>query len=888
MRGQRSNQNSNFLNVFALAFIFFSIVTWSAPGDCYHLFNQLKNQKLTGEALQLKAAGTDTELAFAFEKEGSWYPELPRGWFDLDPGHIQRVLQVRLDAETKGKKDPVLTKFLKNFLDTDDPKWILAPAELRRKISKSQWEKLTSQQRLQFLLEQKDIKRSLTQTAWGHLFYEEVLNFERLIPGANKPEFIKVTNDLGSYELVSRGETDRSAFQQMRATVEDALEGPIGHQHIVHAWPSSREARAEIAPQYIELLDSGTWFLFWRQMERNPEEIDSILGHEFLGVYPRSSLDRIYERMLEGDSEHAKDKYRMIGLRSMKGRASMPGQSEDQFYPDFELRSGNKGSKRDFMEDMLQARIASGDYSGLRDFRSYSFDPGAPLGKILRDTGPQTRAVLEAFYEAMPKQRSDNRFYRKDLRNKIFSPFLDWEQRLGSHLDTQRVEEARAQYEKKLSEIAKNYLKRKARTEKPKSLEKLWEETLGKVEEAIYEFAKSTQLAKSFETYLVPRASTLPEVLVKSDGPIDVNQINLGIEYSFRFLTKPTSKKEAKAQVGKTASELAQALGATEVKLEEDPKGHGHGLGFKYTFEDEKGKKWRVEWDGIQRYYRKGQAIAPRGGHIEIPTPKGSPQDTTQISALYEANRTLGQVPSRAAGGAHINIDLKPFIDLPGNVGPRKLVDFISLFENHRQMIQFLWQHPHRTSAAFPLAISPELQKELGSFSGNWDELGKLLYEHRQFNPYEGRKPGYTQLNLTALMADQVPERLQKTIDIKNPSTPWFPAFGGKGTDRIELRLFDAPPDEYLAALQVKYIRALLNKSVNSESKILISPRHTIEDFETWKADGNRFLEAATEHLLDLGLDTKEFLPLLVDSYQTQQVPLPKPKPLVEADPQNF
>jgi len=410
---------------FSWSLLFFLIggLLQGASGDCYHLYTELKQQKLTSEPLRLQAAGTETDLAFAFEKEGAWFPELPKGWFQLDTDHIKRVLQIRLDAETKGKKEPVLTRFLKKFLDADDPTWILAPAEVRRSISLEKWKQMSAEERLQFILDRGDLRKSLTQTAWGHLFYEEVLNFDRLIPGEKKPEFIKVTNDLGSYELVSRGETDRKEFQEMRRVIEDALGGPIGHQHIVHAWPASRDERSRIAPQYVELLDSGTWFLFWRQMERNPEEVESVLGHEFLGVYPRASLDRIHDRMVEGDSEHARDKYRMIGLRSMRGRSSMPGQSEEHFYPDFELRSGNKGTKRDFMEDMLQARLASGDYSGLQDFRSYRFDPGAPLGQILKNLGPKTKEILEDFDKSIPKQRSDNRHYRKDLRNKIFSPY---------------------------------------------------------------------------------------------------------------------------------------------------------------------------------------------------------------------------------------------------------------------------------------------------------------------------------------------------------------------------------------------------------------------------------------------------------------------------------
>lgn len=868
--------------------IFFSLfwaLSLSAQGQdisCFNMWMRLREQKLQEESLSLKAKNTDTEMAFAFEKEGSWFPELPKDWFRINHEYMKRALLLRVKAEEGGKKEKVLTKFLKHYLDSEDKTWIMAPASVRKAISKAAWNRMTPQEQIDFLFSSGDVTKKLTQTALGHLFYEEVLDFGRLEPGPKKPEGIHITNDLGSYELVSRGETDRLAFQEKRREIEEGLGGPIGHQHIIHAWPDKKEERAAIAPQYFELLDAGTWFLYWRQMERNPEEVDSILGHEFLGIYPRRALERLHDRMIEGDSEHARDKYRMIGFRSMRGRAEMPGQDPEKYYPDFELRSGNKGVKRDFMEDMLQARLASGDYSGLRSFDSYKFDPAAPLHKMAPFLKPSQLQALLSFESEIPKIRSDNRYYRSDLRNKIFSPLLPWEDRLPFDIGGPQFAKAREKYAEELVEIGKNYVQRKARTQKPESLEKLWEETQGKIERAIYDFARKTQLSKAFENYLIPRSQDLPSVLVENSGQINVNDIHLGVESSFRFLVSPKNKQEAKDRIAQTAKEVGDALGADSLKAAEDPKGHGHGLGFKYFVRDENGESWRVEWDGVQRSYRAGMPFGPRGGHIEIPSPKGAPQDMEQIKALYEANRALGQFPSRVAGGAHVNIDLQPFFALPDKQGARKFVDFLSEFENNREMIQFLWQHPYRTAAAFPLSMSPTLQQKLNSFSGSWDELARLLYEEKYFNPYVGRKPGYTQFNLTALMSGLVPETYQQTIDIKNPATEWFPAFGGKGGDRVELRLFDAPADEYMAALQIKYVRALLNKGLNQTGSTPIRKKYGTEDFESWKDNPSAFIQAANAHLIDLGLDPKEFLPLVVDAHRVQQTELPKPKELVE------
>ena len=868
-----------------IALVFLLVLSLSAPGQeikCFEMWMRLREQKLKEEPLSLRAKNTETEMAFAFEKEGSWYPELPKDWFRINNDYTKRALLARLRAEETGKKEKVLTKFLRHYLDSDDKTWIMAPANVRRSISKAAWSRMSPKEQINFLFSSGDVTKKLTQTALGHLFYEEVLDFGRLDPGPKKPEGIRITNDLGSYELVSRGETDRRAFQEMRREIEEGLGGPIGHQHIIHAWPTTKEERAAIAPQYFELLDAGTWFLFWRQMERNPEEVESILGHEFLGIYPRRSLERLHERMIEGDSEHAKDKYRMIGFRSMRGRQEMPGQDPEKFYPDFELRSGNKGVKRDFMEDMLQARLASGDYSGLRAFNESHFDPAAPLEKMAPFLKPSQLRALQDFESEIPKIRSDNRYYRADLRNKIFSPLLPWEDRLPFDYGGPQFARAREKYAEQLAEIGKDYVQRKVRTRKPESLESLWEETQGKIERAIYDFAKATQLSKAFENYLIPRAEKLPSILVENSGPIDVNGIHLGVESSFRFPIRPKNKREASERISQTAQNVGEALGAISLRGAEDPKGHGHGLGFKFLVKDENGENWRVEWDGIQRSYRAGVPFGPRGGHIEIPSPKGAPQDMDQLRALYEANRALGQFPSRVAGGAHVNIDLQPFFALPDQQGARKFVDFLSTFENNREMIQFLWQHPYRTAAAFPLAMTPALQQKLNQFSGTWDELSRLLYEEKYFNPYIGRKPGYTQFNLTALMSGLVPETYQQTIDIKNPATEWFPAFGGKGGDRVELRLFDAPADEYMAALQLKYVRALLNKGLNQSGAITILKKYFPEDFQRWKENPTAFIAAANAHLLDLGLDPREFLPLIVDAHRVQQTELPKPKELVE------
>jgi uncharacterized protein YhaN len=90
--------------------------------------------------------------------------------------------------------------------------------------------------------------------------------------------------------------------------------------------------------------------------------------------------------------------------------------------------------------------------------------------------------------------------------------------------------------------------------------------------------------------------------------------------------------------------------------------------------------------------------------------------------------------------------------------------------------------------------------------------------------------------------------------------------------------------DEYMAALQIKYIRAVLDKTLNAKSEIKIQKKYTPGQFQDWKEDAKTFASAAKEHLESLGLDPKEFLPVLVDAHRVQQVEMPKPKVLVEHD----
>lgn len=855
-----------------LGFAFSLLFTLESFGlSCFEWYSLLQYKKIGGQSLEVPAYGTERPLARAFEKEGRAYSDIA-DWFDaLDSTTTRAVLRARLKSELEGTSSGSLTRWLRQFA---------AHYQVDSKVPPARWESLTPIQQLNYVLEGKNALERVNTKGREELFWEELLTFDLLRPSAQAPNHLEITDDEGSYEIRSRsGETDRGAFQQKRSEVEEYLEGPIGHQHLVHAWPEDPGKRQEIAPYYIELLDSTSWYLFFRQLKRSPYEVTSILGHRFLGVYTRPMLNRLYEAVAAGDVEGFKNKYRMVGARALKANPEIKGQEGLERIADFEVRSGNKGERQDFVEDTLEARLASGDYSGLADYRSYAFEPTAPLSTLLEEIlSRQDIAVLEQFESTFPGLKlSTHALAYNHLRTKVLSPLFPWENRIPLEHKMEVLVRARLRYAKGLVEIAREYLKEIQKRRGPPEKGQLTSETFEKIECLAYLFAKRVRLETDFERYLTPRPTWLPQMTLERVGPLDVNEIDLGIEYSFRFPDRVFTYQGAEAAIQQTAEAIRQVNGGGAIEKLGDG-GHGHGLSVRFRYTDPKGRLWRIEWDGVQRTYQEGFPVRPRGGHIEIPTPKFSPKSPEEISWLFKVLRGIGRDPKRSAGGAHVNIDLAPLKALEPRIGARKLANLIAFFESNREMVSFLWQHPFRQRVAIPIEISRELIESLDSFSGDWRALGRLLYQNRYFNPYVGRKPAYVQLNVTGVMDAILPEAYRKTLDIKNPTVPWFPAFGGKGTDRIEFRLFDAPLDEYMAALQIKYVRALLNRSYNVEGVIRLQPRYSAEMRQQWLDDPSQFLKEAEAHLVELGLDPVEFRPLLSQA-QSIQIAEPSSKP---------
>jgi hypothetical protein len=832
--------------------------------DAYQTFQKIKDHKysvdnqLTTEGKILNSYGSPMPIVRSLEKEGLLYSDIA-AWFNQVKPEAHQKLRNKFDHEIKNRKGRLFN-------------W-LQDLELRSEVQPNNWGQRTPYQKLMFLLKQENFFDLIEVQKIEELFDAEILSFDDLLPSDRAPKSVRVMDDLGSYEvLLDLGLADRTEYLKLKSKIETYLEGRIGHQHKFHGWPTDRAERERIGPKYIELLDATTWFLFWRQMKRDPTEIDSILFHPYLGVYTRQSLKRLYQAFVENKVEAFEDMHRMIGARNFKAHPDIPEQGSGSV-PDWEIRSGNKGPKEPLIDMMIEAHLVSGDYARLRDFRDNQFDPSTPLEKLFEGMLSESELKpLKQFEEQFKEMKfsthgnSDNHY-----RNRILSPFFNWESRFDLSYKKGLMFTARKEYAYALKAIAEKYL---SSVKKQIPANQLRAATMARIEKALFDFSAKVRLDIDFENYLIPSPKNLPSIRVAETGQIPINQIALGVEYSLRFTSgfEPRSQSQAQAMIFRYATQLSEAIGGTAPELIEKG-GHGHNIIVKYQFKDSQGKTWRVEWDGIQRTYKNGKPLRAWGGHVEVPTPKIVPYEFDDaLKQVFVTGRKLNMRPRRSAGGAHMNMDIKKIKELlPPKQGARAIVNMINYFESNQQLILFMWQHPFRSHASTPVKLTKTLIEKLNQFQGDWMELAKLLYQEKYFNVYVGRKPKYVPLNVTALMTEIIPDQyMEKTLDIKNPKQKWFPNFN-RVTDRIEARFFDAPEDEFMAALQIKWWRAFMNKGLNASAPILLQPKFSGLDVYNWKRNPEKWFQAAEAHLRDLGLDPAEFRPLLWSSVQNQQ-----------------
>ena len=331
--------------------------------------------------------------------------------------------------------------------------------------------------------------------------------------------------------------------------------------------------------------------------------------------------------------------------------------------------------------------------------------------------------------------------------------------------------------------------------------------------------------------------SFAPSPLQKSS--VDVNKIALGIEYTGRFpietyMFAQRGNEEKKFIIvpwsrqredifQSVARELSLRLrGSGEVTRKVG--GHGHGLGYSYTFLDGKNRSWNVSWDGIRRKYdQTGKVVegSVSGGHLEVSTAKFVPK-AWEIEAVYKVFKKFDIAPQPGmAGGGHINVDLSPF-----GGRPRAMARFLALFHQYQEVITLMFS---REAHFFP-AYYERLLKELKDFQGSESELKELLYNERYFYPLPDSKTRYTWVNIIPYFQEVIPsEFLSQDVDYQNPTISWRPRFRFVAPEekRIELRFFDAPRDAFESALHIRFVRAMLHGAFNQDFPL--DGRHTEE-----------------------------------------------------------
>jgi hypothetical protein len=367
------------------------------------------------------------------------------------------------------------------------------------------------------------------------------------------------------------------------------------------------------------------------------------------------------------------------------------------------------------------------------------------------------------------------------------------------------------------------------------------------VGEAMKSWAHTSRLSSDIENYLRPKprlsgVSAAGKVNLQSNYRVNVNDVDVGIEYTARYPLKKSaeyanvpnqpgkiewlrtsyeySKDERREILKRAAQGLAKNLNegnSNAVSLMSGADEHGHGLDVAYEFTDAKGRKWRVEWDGIGRSYDTAGNLIPeslRGGHIEIVTPKFNPTQK-ELEGVFSALERESLVPSIRSGGGHVNIDLSPFIGKP-----KELARFLGTYYDNRNMMTLLFQHPGRGVGAEPNRMSQSLINKLKNFDGTEDELKKILYDEKFFNTRVGRKTKNNQLNLIAYFQDVIPEQfIHQDFDMKNDI--WRRTFEVNPKIRkMEFRLFNAPRNAAESALQIKFVRAMMNKALNEDSTV--------------------------------------------------------------------
>ncbi len=583
------------------------------------------------------------------------------------------------------------------------------------------------------------------------------------------------------------------------------------------------------------------------------------------GIAGKTGIEFAHYKNVQSDSQ-------LAGLRTSRGVIRLEGGRWGQGTHGVEFRAGTKDlDVARFYQTILAARVSANDFNGMKSIEDYTLYDGS-WGNV---TKPENVASRIDMPEAEIASAQD-KLITAGVGTEFQIQFWNWTDDnipfMGKDKKT-LIKSLTRDFVRAVNAIPENDFNLK---EKVRELNKNW--------------VHNTRLVNSIEKYMQPKANFVserqsiefdaPEGRARVANPVNVNEIDLGIEYSGKFplmvrgdfseerlgdgkkawiqTRSDLTDEERRKIIRKVAADLRDNLGGTSEITEIDADGHGHGLDVAYSIRDSQDRKWIVEWDGIGRSYSsEGQVIegSARGGSIELVTPKFVPQ-IEEINEVYKAFESNDILPNLQSGGGHVNIDLAAF-----DGKPKELARFLSIFHEHRGVISLMFQHVNRVRTSEPANVSSTLASKLKNFNGSEEDLKKLLYNEQYFNTRFGRKTRYIQIDMSAYFQDIIPQEfLTEDFDIANPTIDWRRQFRVDPKIRkMEFRMFNAPRDAMESALQVKLVRAMLDKALNSPEEL----SGAVQEVNHLKYKDNP--ELAQDHLKkmcdDLGLDINEFRP---------------------------
>jgi hypothetical protein len=138
------------------------------------------------------------------------------------------------------------------------------------------------------------------------------------------------------------------------------------------------------------------------------------------------------------------------------------------------------------------------------------------------------------------------------------------------------------------------------------------------------------------------------------------------------------------------------------------------------------------------------------------------------------------------------------------------------------------------------------------------------LYEEKYFNQRQNRKTRYTQIDVSNFMGRVIPEKyIMPDFDVVKArftgGQGWAQQFRVTKHKKLEMRLFDAAADPLEAALQIKVVRALLNKAINETEAIKGQAQEV--DFEAYVKDPKLAFQALNALAAELNLNVADYMP---------------------------